>query len=305
MAMTPDGQIAGSVSAGCVEGAVYDAAMQTLETGRPQLLRYGVSNETAWDLGLACGGQIAIFVEPLAPGAFELISGGATSQGVVVLTVVDGPGEAIGRKLVCSDDEILSTSLPVNLAAPARAAAASALRRGQPTLVSLTPGATLQAFVDVLLPPPCLIMVGGVHIAVALTHLAAVLDFETVVIDPRRAFGSRQRFPHADRLLQAWPDRALAELPLTPSSAVAVLSHDPKIDDPALLRALPSSAFYVGALGSSQTQLARRERLLAAGLAPAVVERLRGPIGLNIGAQTPEEIALAIMAEVVAAARGH
>ncbi len=147
-------------------------------------------------------------------------------------------------------------------------------------------------------------MVGGVHIAVALAEIAGTLGHRTVVVDPRRAFGSKDRFPDADQLLQTWPQKALQELAINTSTAVAVLTHDPKIDDPALIAALPSPAYYVGALGSRRTQEKRRQRLLEAGLTEDDLARLHGPIGLDIGAETPEEIALAVMAEIVAARRG-
>jgi xanthine dehydrogenase accessory factor len=146
-------------------------------------------------------------------------------------------------------------------------------------------------------------MVGGVHIAVALTTIAKTLGYKTIVIDPRRAFGSDERFPHADQLFRAWPDKAFAEIELTPETAVAMLTHDPKIDDPALKVALNSPVFYIGALGSSKTQKARRERLQAMGFGEEQIGRIYGPIGLDINAQNPEEIALAIMAEIVRAHR--
>jgi xanthine dehydrogenase accessory factor len=144
-------------------------------------------------------------------------------------------------------------------------------------------------------------MVGGVHIAVALAAIAKTLNYRTIVIDPRGAFGNEARFPHVDRLIQAWPDEAFRRLSLTRSTAVAMLTHDPKIDDPALKIVLASRAFYVGALGSRATQAKRLGRLREAGLSDERLARLRGPIGLKIGANSPEEIALAVMAEIVAA----
>ena len=173
-----------------------------------------------------------------------------------------------------------------------------ALQAGQSARVTL-PNA--EVFCEVYLPASTLVMIGGVHIAIALAALAKNLGYRTIVVDPRRAFGSQARFPQVDQLIQAWPDEALEQIKLDASCAVAMLTHDPKLDDPALKVALPSPAFYVGALGSRKTQAARRERLLAGGLDSALLERLRGPIGLDIGAQTPEEIALSILAEVVAA----
>jgi xanthine dehydrogenase accessory factor len=160
-------------------------------------------------------------------------------------------------------------------------------------------------FVDVATPAPTLVMVGGVHIAVALDVIARALGYGTIVVDPRAAFGSAERFPHVDRLVRDWPDDALRSLRLSASTAVAVLTHDPKLDDPALAVALPSPAFYVGALGSRRTQQRRQARLQAAGVTARDLGRLRAPIGLDLGGRSPEEIALAVMAQVVAVRNGR
>jgi xanthine dehydrogenase accessory factor len=163
----------------------------------------------------------------------------------------------------------------------------------------------VEVFLEVVLPPPTLIAVGGVHITIALMALAKTLGYRTVVVDPRSAFGNEVRFPHVDQLIQAWPQEAFQQIPLTRSTAVAMLTHDPKLDDPALQIALPSQAFYVGALGSKTTQAKRRQRLLDEGLTEEQLNRLHGPIGLEIGAGTPEEIAMSIMAEIVATRNSH
>ena len=162
----------------------------------------------------------------------------------------------------------------------------------------------VELFIDALRPAPALIMIGGAHIAVTLARLAGLLGYRTVVIDPRRAFGSAARFPDVDRLIQAWPDKALAEWPIGADAAVVTLSHDPKIDDPALRAALESDAFYIGALGSRRTHAARRARLAAVGFSDDQLDRIHAPVGLDIAADNPEEIALAIMAEVVMVYRG-
>jgi xanthine dehydrogenase accessory factor len=161
-------------------------------------------------------------------------------------------------------------------------------------------GEEIELFVEVLAPPPTLVIVGGVHIAIALVSLASTLGFRTVVVDPRQSFGSLERFPHADQLIQSWPQKAFAQIDIDERTAVAMLTHDPKIDDPALQIALKSPAFYVGALGSQRTQAKRRQRLLDSGLSAEQIGRLHGPIGLDIGGVTPEEIALAVLAEIVA-----
>src|SRR3989304_5452175 len=160
---------------------------------------------------------------------------------------------------------------------------------------------SIEIFLEVIPPPPTLIAVGGVHITIALMALAKTLGYRTVVVDPRSAFGSEARFPHVDQLIQLWPQEAFQQIPLTRSTAVAMLTHDPKLDDPALKIALPSPALYGGALGSKTTQAKRRQRLLENGVTEAQLNRLHGPIGLEIGAGTPEEIAMSIMAEIVSA----
>lgn len=306
MALTPMGEMAGSVSGGCVEGAVFTAGVETLESGQAQLLTFGVADETAWDVGLACGGNIRVFVEPLEPPLYAALRDlTLADEGLAAATVIEGPPAWLGQKVVWGPTGVVFDNLSPSLREQALAAAQQALAQGRSRRLSLAQPQPCELFVEALLPLPTLIMVGGVHIAIALTHMARALGYRTIVIDPRRAFGSAARFPHADQLIQAWPDKALAQVKLNQSTAVAMLTHDPKIDDPALKIVLPSAAFYVGALGSQRTQAKRRERLEDAGISPHLLNRIRGPIGLDINAQTPEEIALSIMAEIVAARHGE
>jgi len=298
MAFTTGGAaISGSVSGGCVEGAVVEAGNEVLADGRPQLLHFGVTDETAWSVGLACGGTIEVFVERLDRAGY-LAARSWIDAGVscAMLVVVRGSDQMLGRRAVVAEGQLVGGSLPTegDDAAPLVAA-------GHGALVTLAEG--VEVFVDIVRPAPALVMIGGAHIAVALARLAKVVGYQTVVIDPRRAFGSEARFPDVDRLIHTWPDKALEAIPLDSETAVVTLSHDPKIDDPALRAALGSDAFYVGALGSRKTHAARRERLLTEGLTSEQLARIHAPVGLDIGADTPEEIALAIMAEVVAAYR--
>jgi xanthine dehydrogenase accessory factor len=308
MAISDQGEIAGSVSGGCVEGAVVEEALQALERGQGKLLHFGVADETAWEVGLACGGTIEVFVEPLRAAHYDLAAEAvAQDRSVCTATVIGGPADYLGQKasLILDRSEAVISPGEASLGEPLLGAARAALALDCPMRTQIESPADseqrLDVFADVTPAPPMLVMVGGVHIAVALTKLAHVLGYRTVVIDPRKSFGSRERFPDVDQLSTDWPDEILPSLPLTPSTAVAVLTHDPKIDDRALKVALTSRVGYVGALGSRSTQAKRRQRLLEAGLSESDMDRLRGPIGLSIGAQTPEEIALSIMAEVVAA----
>ena len=302
MAVSDADEVAGSVSGGCVEAAVIEACRTVLASGRSRLLAFGVTDQAAWQVGLACGGRIEVFVEPLAARLRERVGRAvAEEQPLVVARMIAsaaGPGSSA---LYAGADAAVEGDWPGLTVAVADAARA-ALRAGRSQRLLLE-GADV--FLQVLVPAPTLIVAGGVHIAVALTALARTLGFHTVVVDPRPAFGSDARFGHVDRLLRTWPDEALSQLHLDASTAVAVLTHDPKLDDAALLAALPSPAFYVGALGSQSTQAKRRQRLLAAGLSEEQVGRLHAPIGLDLGGRSPEEIALAVLSQIVAVRNGR
>ncbi len=299
MAITERGEIAGSVSGGCVESAVAEVGLQVLKSGSPQLLHFGVADETAWSVGLACGGSLDVFVERLDPKQFEFLKGLLISEvPAASVTIVRGPDADVGRKITLStnDPSARYGSLDSGSDDPT---VELALQVTEPSLHELKPEG-LQAFVDLMPPPPTLIVVGGNQIAIGLSKLAKTMDMRTVIVDPRRAFATKDRFPEVDQLLQAWPAKAFESVPLTASTAVVMLTHDPKIDEPALELALSSPAFYVGALGSKRTQAKRRERLKERGLSEVDIDRLHGPVGLELGADTPDEIALSIMAEIVA-----
>jgi xanthine dehydrogenase accessory factor len=299
MAMTSDGRIAGSVSGGCVEGAVFEAGREALRTGRPRLLHFGVTDDRAWEVGLACGGKIEVFVEPLAEDVFGPLSRElAAERSAALVTVIGGPENLLGRKRLRLQDGRSVGSLGPELDSSADRAAGDALREGRSRRLETAPDREL--FVEAMLPSPTLIVVGGVHIAIALTDLARAMGYRTIVVDPRQAFGNEKRFPNVDRLLTAWPDEGLRQAGLHSSTAVAVLTHDPKLDDPALREALRSDAFYIGALGSQRTQEKRRKRLLEEGMTESELARLHAPIGLPLGGRTPEEIALSVMAQIVA-----
>ncbi len=304
-----------------MEGAVYEEGIDALKTGRPRLLHFGVADETAWSVGLACGGQIDVFVQPLKAETFQLRRERLeTGQPFAAVTVIRGPAELLGCEILVTKPGAVSGHLGEGLDDLAAAVAGEALASGGSQIASLrvvgnAPGAvaepaqpsvgeqeqvTPEVFIEVAEPQPVLVIVGAVHSAIALSRIAQVMGFHTVVVDPRKAFGNSGRFPHIDRLMQAWPDDAFSDLEITSKTAIAVLTHDPKIDDPALHIALASPAFYIGALGSPTTQAKRRERLLEAGISAEQLARLHGPIGLKLGGRTPEEIALSVMAEIVA-----
>ncbi len=298
MALTADGRIAGSVSGGCVENAVVEAGKKTLSSGKPQLLHYGVSDDTAWSVGLACGGSLDIFVERLDPALFAPVDDALRHEKpVAIATVIRGPEEELGKKVALFEDGSFTGGSDDAALEQARAALSEGASRRVQTEAR-------EIFVDVLLPAPRLVIVGGVHIAIALVSLAKTLGFRTILVDPREAFGNAKRFPNADEIVNDWPDKALARIAPDGSTAIAVLTHDPKFDDPALVSALRSRAFYVGALGSRRTQEKRQARLREAGLTDELLSRLYAPIGLPLGGRSPEEIAIAILAQIVAA-RNH
>jgi xanthine dehydrogenase accessory factor len=309
MAVAPGGRLAGSVSGGCVEAAVVEAASEVLATRQPRLLQFGVTDEKAWEVGLSCGGRIEVYVEPLAPDVYEPLRAAVLADlPAALVTVVRGPAGILGRTLLLREGGSTLGSLGGGLDPAAVRAGHEALAARESRRVDLAPaGATepVDAFVEVQRPAPVLVMVGGVHVAVALTAIGRTLGYRTIVVDPRRTFGSAERFAHADRLVLSWPDEALVEIGLTASTAVAVLTHDPKLDDPALRVALASPAFYVGALGGRATQEKRRRRLLEAGVSEEQLARLHAPIGLDLGGRSPEEIAVAVIAQVVAARNGR
>jgi xanthine dehydrogenase accessory factor len=304
MALTADGNMAGSVSGGCVETAVIETGLNTLDSGTTELIEFQVSDEQAWNVGLSCGGGISVFVQPLLWDWFAIVEQELTSRTPIALvTVIQGPKERCGHQWVFSPEEKLfgpGESQYKQLEHYIEKIARSALEGERAEICNFSLEALeLQFFVEAILPPPVLVMVGGVHISQSLTSLAKTLGYETVVIDPRKAFGDPNRFSNVDRLMQAWPQECLDKISLNNNTAVAVLTHDPKIDDPALVYVLSSEVFYIGVLGSRKTQEERRTRLLDAGVKPGEIKRVHAPIGLSLGGNTPEEIALAIMAEIV------
>jgi xanthine dehydrogenase accessory factor len=302
MLASEDGTIAGSVSGGCVESATASEIESAIKSGTPRLVTFGVTDERAWEVGLACGGTIKVFVEPTVRP--ELLRAAKGSGGEAIVSVIAGPG--LGTSLRISEDGTIDGELPAGLdqAALLQAALAALRKESSVTREFETKGGQVTLFIEVFTRPPRLVIFGGVQIAVALVPLANALGYRTIVADGRQAFIGRDRFPSADELLLAWPEEAFERIGLDSSCYVCVLSHDPKFDEPALQIALRSPAAYVGAIGSRKTQAARRERLREAGLNEEQVGRLHGPIGLDLGGRQPAETALAILAEVTAVRYG-
>jgi xanthine dehydrogenase accessory factor len=310
----PDGRIAGSVSGGCVEGAAAEQIEHAWSTGNARVIRYGISDEQAWDVGLACGGTIDVLVEPGVPSAAVRAateSLGPGGHGTAVITPLPGdsppadsgphePGEGAPPepKLIVTEDGGLDGTLgDTALDTALIEGAQEALRRGQSRTIELG-GRSL--FVEVFPVRPRLVVIGAVEVARSLVRLAKELGFEVVVIDGRPAFATPERFPDVDRLIVGWPDEIADDIGLGRNDAVAVLTHDVKFDEPAIIEALRRGCRYVGAVGSRKTQAERRRRLVEAGVAADRLSDLRGPIGLDLGGRQPAETALAILAEIVA-----
>jgi xanthine dehydrogenase accessory factor len=281
LAISSDAQMAGSVSGGCVEGAVVAEALEALGDGRPRVLEYGVSDDEAFAVGLACGGKIRVMVEPVGAGQgpepelLEALVAAREAREAVVYAVRPDTWE---RRLVTGADDPLW---------PAAREALAADRSGFDG----------EWFLGVHNPPLRMIVVGAVHIAQALVPMARIAGYETAVVDPREAFASEARFP-GTRLLHDWPDEALAEIGLDARTAVVTLTHDPKLDDPAIFAALKSDVFYLGCLGSRRTHGKRLDRLLEAGFAQGDLARIHAPVGADIAAKSPAEIAISILAQI-------
>ena len=274
LAISGAGEIMGSVSGGCVEGAVVVEALDALKDGQPRVLTYGISDETAFNVGLACGGTIRVLVEPVGPALPEdllaAIVAARTARRPLAYGVVPGDWS---RRLLGPDD------LPDRF----RTDRSGMEDSGE--------------FIALFNPPLRMLIVGAVHVAQALVPMARLAGYDPVVIDPRAAFASDARFPDT-RLNLEWPDDALLAEGLDTRTAVVTLTHDSKLDDPAILTALASPVFYLGCLGSTRTHAKRLDRLRAAGTTESQLARIHAPVGLDIGAKTPAEIAVSVLAQV-------
>ena len=296
MAVNSRGEIAGSVSGGCVEGAVAEIADGVLRGDPPQLLHFGIADSDAWDVGLPCGGEIDVWVEAYEPGRFEEVAraGGRAAE----VTALEGA--LPGAKLLVEADGARSGTLG------SPELDDEAARMADELLWAETSERRGSLFVDVVGPSPRLIVFGAVDIAASLCSLARAAGWRSYVVDPRTRFATRERFPDAEDVIAAWPEEAAAQLGgIDPATSIVVLTHDPKLDDAALLLALGSPARFIGAMGSRRAQAKRRERLIELGLGEDDIERISAPVGLDLGAISREETSLSILAEIVAARHGR
>jgi xanthine dehydrogenase accessory factor len=282
--VSESGELAGSVSGGCVESEVVEAAREVLAGGEPRLLTYGISDDLALSVGLPCGGEIDVWVDEPDPQLLAELADVARAERRAVFFVDLDDGT---QRLVLDGDNDVADEL---------------IRSGHSKVVELH-GRRL--FADVFGPPPRLFVYGAVDTADALCAAAKAIGWRTIVADARGRFATRERLPHADEILVAWPEEALAQVAPDHTTAILVLTHDDKFDVPVLTGALATEAYYVGALGSRRNQERRRERLLEAGVDEAELERISGPAGLDIGAHTPAETAVSMLAEIMAVRAGR
>ncbi|MBY6152406.1 XdhC family protein [Vannielia litorea] len=282
LAISGAGELEGSVSGGCVEGAVVAEAFEALETGQSKLLTYGVSDDEAFHVGLACGGTIRVMVQPVGAGMSE-----------AALAEVVGAIEARRPVAYVVDTESWGARVqgPDGLEERFRADRSGFEEDGK-------------TFVGIHNPPLRMAVVGAVHIAQFLVPMARMAGYDPFIVDPREAFATPERFPETT-ISHDWPDEALAAWGLDARTAVVTLTHDPKIDDPAIAAALASDCFYLGCLGSTRTHGKRVDRLKAAGASEADIARIHAPVGLNIGAKSPAEIAVSVLAQVTEVLRGR
>jgi xanthine dehydrogenase accessory factor len=335
LAVSPDGEVIGSVSGGCVEGAVYELSVDVSQTGSPVLQTYGVSDDDAFAVGLTCGGILDIFVEPVNQARFpelgDIAAAVERGEPVAVATVIGGPGQVGARRVIwgrpVSDhtapnqtdtgqigpdesDDGWHVGASGTLGSGARLDAAvdddvrGMLAQGVTGIRRYGAhgerrGDELSVFVNTFAPPPRMLVFGAIDFAAAVARVGKFLGYHVTVCDARQVFATKSRFPDADEVIVEWPHRFLAGTSIDSRTVICVLTHDPKFDVPLLEVALRTPAGYIGAMGSRRTHDDRLERLREVGLTEAELARLRSPIGLDLGARTPEETAVSIAAELI------
>ncbi|MFE7855171.1 XdhC family protein [Streptomyces sp. NPDC057403] len=317
LAVDGDGTAIGSVSGGCVEGAVYELCRQALDDGETVLERFGYSDEDAFAVGLTCGGIIDVLVTPVRagdpgrPATAAALAAAARGEAAALARIVSGPPELLGRALVVRPDGShdggfgahpeLDRTVVGETAAFLDAGRTGTLEIGEQ---GSRCGAPLTVLVESSVPPPRMIVFGAIDFASALVRVGKFLNYHVTVCDARPVFATRARFPEADEIVVEWPHRYLERTRVDGRTVLCVLTHDAKFDVPLLQLALRLPVAYVGAMGSRRTHLDRNERLREVGVTELELARLRSPIGLDLGARTPEETALSIASEIVAERRG-
>jgi xanthine dehydrogenase accessory factor len=313
LAVSAGGEVVGSVSGGCVEGATYELATSVMASGQPVLQRYGISDDDAFSVGLTCGGIIDIFVEPVDKERFaelaEVAAAVQAGEPVAIATVIDGPGQIGARRIIWPATRVADAAKGTLGSGDRLDQAVDDDARGM-----LAQGVTgvrrygaegerrlddLGVFVQSFAPPPRMLVFGAIDFAAAVARAGKFLGYRVTVCDARPVFATKARFPEADEVITEWPHRYLSRITVDERTVICVLTHDPKFDVPLLEVALRTPAAYIGAMGSRRTHDDRLARLREAGLTEAELARLRSPIGLDLGARTPEETAVAIAAELI------
>ncbi|MFG1670068.1 XdhC family protein [Streptomyces sp. Y7] len=317
LAVDADGTAIGSVSGGCVEGAVYELCQQALQDGETVLERFGYSDEDAFAVGLTCGGVIDILVtpvraqDPARPVVTAALAAASSGEAAAVARIVSGPSDLMGRALLVRPDGTYDGGYGGHpeLDRTVAAEAGAFLDAGRTGTLEIGEqgsrcGAPLTVLVESSVPAPRMIVFGAIDFASALVRIGKFLNYRVTVCDARPVFATKTRFPEADEIVVEWPHKYLERTEVDARTVLCVLTHDAKFDVPLLRSALRLPVAYVGAMGSRRTHLDRNERLRQVGVTELELARLRSPIGLDLGARTPEETALSIAAEIVAARRG-
>ncbi|MCG7210083.1 XdhC family protein [Streptomyces arenae] len=310
LAVDTNGNAVGSISGGCVEGAVYDMCQRLLEDGGPaQRARFGYSDDDAFAVGLTCGGELDVLVRRIDPAAHphlaDALAAVVKGQPAAVAQVVDGPEDLLGRMVYVDDTDTDPGGLPAVLSRQVTAQAQALLHAGRTALVEVGGDAVacpdrISVLVHVHAAPPRMLIFGAIDFAAALSQAGRFLGYRVTVCDARPVFATRARFPHADEVVVDWPHRYLGQTTLDARTAVCVLTHDPKFDIPVLREVLALPVGYVGAMGSRRTHKQRMQLLREAGVSDEQLARLRSPIGLDLGARSPEETAVSVVAEILA-----
>jgi len=307
LGLTRSAKLSGSVSGGCVENDVLHHAMNVLDTNRPALVTYGISDEQGFEVGLSCGGSIDVLIEPFRDDdAWHALGQAVENREPAACCIGLAPGPLLARKLVILGDGCVLGGIDPALDPDLVAQAQRLLPEGETRALTLPwEGGETRVLIESFPPPLHLVIVGATHPAIHLCRMARQVGYRVSVVDARRAFASAERFPEADEVLCAWPHEVLGKERLDAYTYLVTLTHDFKIDVPALACALRSDARYIGALGSRATHARRKARLVEEGFTEAELARIRAPVGLDLGGRAPEEIALAILAEMLAVRHGR
>lgn len=306
MLITGDGEMSGSISAGCVEADIVEHAKRVIEDDAPMLASYGISDEQGFEVGLSCGGEIEVLIEPFRESeAWAAVREQVRSQRPAVLALGLRPQRIAARPLAIAGETRVGSIDPALDGSVAEEAEPVRAENGVKVVALRLGDEEAEVFIEPFAPPARLFIVGATQVGMSLSRLAKELGFAITVVDARSALATPERFPDADEVVAEWPDDALKEHGLDQQASVVVLTHDPKFDLPVLEIVLRSDARYVGAMGSRKTHARRVEHLRKQGFSDADIRRIHAPVGLDLGGQRPEELALAILSEIVAARHGR